>query len=510
MLVRVDSTTSMHEACFHSERSTSSIHSVIARTADIHQQRAPVAERCSRRTNDGRRLSRPPVKRGMLYGGWNLECGVVGRWNLDGTVGYIQEKAKILHAVRVNDSIEAEKLRLSHLRDRASETGRRKQYPCIEIAYNCYFFPSCRLQECVEKLQLLNNPDERRRRLIEAPQIHADPKMDPEYESLEEAEDDKNQDSQIKSKGALSLRKRRELIPRGRAGNNWNDMHRSPKFNHDSCRRTQGEFGLDTSFPNEALLNQSKDLYQSEASFADVQAPSPRNFIPKSAQQPHSAAPEINPAAPNEADKIWFYVDPSNNMQGPFSLTQLRKWSTTGYFPPDMRIWRTAEKQEDSILLTDVLSGRFYTQHASLPHPPNRGNWNPHQNANQPILDGLPSQTPGWSQKPAGPVYHNPYHNPAFEDAGRGGSNGELNQEQDCTNLWSPTRPSSADTVQVDHNVTLDPPFTNERNSGINKYRTFESDCPSPTPRTENLQSNPEFADPLRKIKYEFCRNFKR
>ncbi|KAG0496653.1 hypothetical protein HPP92_001344 [Vanilla planifolia] len=55
----------------------------------------------------------------------SIKCGLINRLK----VGYIQEKAMVLHAVRVNDSLESEKLRLNHLRDRASETGRRKEYP---------------------------------------------------------------------------------------------------------------------------------------------------------------------------------------------------------------------------------------------------------------------------------------------------------------------------------------------------------------------------------------------
>lgn len=39
------------------------------------------------------------------------------------------------------------------------------------------------LRECVEKLELLKTPEERQRRLDEIPEIHADPNMDPSYES---------------------------------------------------------------------------------------------------------------------------------------------------------------------------------------------------------------------------------------------------------------------------------------------------------------------------------------
>ncbi|ONM38006.1 Zinc finger CCCH domain-containing protein 19 [Zea mays] len=85
------------------------------------------------------------------------------------TVGEVQEKAKVLQTLKVNDWIESEKMRLGHLRDRASDMGRRKE-----------------LRECVEKLKLLSTPEERARRLNEEPEIHADPAMDPYYESPEE------------------------------------------------------------------------------------------------------------------------------------------------------------------------------------------------------------------------------------------------------------------------------------------------------------------------------------
>lgn len=44
------------------------------------------------------------------------------------------------------------------------------------------------LRECVEKLQLLKSPEERQRRLEEIPEIHSDPKMDPDCESEDEDE----------------------------------------------------------------------------------------------------------------------------------------------------------------------------------------------------------------------------------------------------------------------------------------------------------------------------------
>lgn len=62
------------------------------------------------------------------------------------------------------------------------------------------------------------------------------------------------------------------------------------------------------------------------------------------------------PYANNENEKIWHYQDPAGKIQGPFSMVQLRKWSANGHFPPDLRIWRLNEKQDDSLLLTDAMN----------------------------------------------------------------------------------------------------------------------------------------------------------
>jgi chromatin remodeling complex protein RSC6 len=99
----------------------------------------------------------------------SIKCGFIPRL----TVGEVYEKAKVLQSLKVNDWIESEKMRLGHLRDRASDMGRRKE-----------------LRECVEKLKLLSTPEERVRRLNEEPEVHADHTMDPDYESPEEQEQD--------------------------------------------------------------------------------------------------------------------------------------------------------------------------------------------------------------------------------------------------------------------------------------------------------------------------------
>ncbi|VFQ67838.1 unnamed protein product [Cuscuta campestris] len=55
----------------------------------------------------------------------SMKCGLINRPK----VGVILDKALELHEARVNDWLESEILRITNLRDRASEKGRRKEYP---------------------------------------------------------------------------------------------------------------------------------------------------------------------------------------------------------------------------------------------------------------------------------------------------------------------------------------------------------------------------------------------
>lgn len=95
----------------------------------------------------------------------SVRCGFIKAM----TVGELEERARALREAKVKDWFEIELLRLSHLRDRASEKGRKKE-----------------LRECVEKLQLLSSPEERERHLKAPFDIDADPHMDPNYESDDE------------------------------------------------------------------------------------------------------------------------------------------------------------------------------------------------------------------------------------------------------------------------------------------------------------------------------------
>uniref|UniRef100_A0A0E0JRW2 GYF domain-containing protein n=1 Tax=Oryza punctata TaxID=4537 RepID=A0A0E0JRW2_ORYPU len=65
----------------------------------------------------------------------------------------------------------------------------------------------------------------------------------------------------------------------------------------------------------------------------------------------------MNP--PGEHEYIWNYADPQGKVQGPFTMAHMRKWHRDRFFPPDFRVWRLGQTQNDSILLTEAMGLKF-------------------------------------------------------------------------------------------------------------------------------------------------------
>ncbi|XP_024180941.1 zinc finger CCCH domain-containing protein 44 isoform X2 [Rosa chinensis] len=265
----------------------------------------------------------------------SIICGLIKRF----TVGEIQDKAMALRAFRVNDELAAEVLRLRHLRDRASEKGRRKE-----------------LRELVEKLQLLDSPEERHRRLREIPEIHIDPKMDPSYVSEDNTgELDKKQDGKVKTRRSVFGRKGRESFSPRREGGISNNS--GSKAQNNQVREALGINGLNTT-ANQA--NHSGLVRCGRNNESAVESNISSEVASENSSMSFSAVMKANlPVESFEMEKIWHYQDPAGKVQGPFAMVQLCKWGTTGFFPPDHRIWRINENQDDSILFTDALKGQY-------------------------------------------------------------------------------------------------------------------------------------------------------
>ncbi|KAL1554341.1 zinc finger CCCH domain-containing protein 19 isoform X2 [Salvia divinorum] len=299
----------------------------------------------------------------------SIKCGLISPL----TVGEILDKTTEIQVARVNDWLESETLRLSHLRDRASDLGRRKEYPFLHVDISI---------ECVEKLQLLKTPEERRRRLEEIPEIHADPKMDPSHESEDNDSDneDARRDAFMKSRGSGFSKRGRGPISPGRdnyvkeswsgggkaipsrnlSGNNFStntghigEIVNENLWNLDRDKSTQDSENFNR--PNSTTKSESAERNQ-----RTVSRPESASGVASLPLQGSYSAGAAEPAVKiNESEKMWQYQDPSGKVQGPFSMVQLRKWNNTGYFPANLKIWRATEKQENSVLLVDVLAGKF-------------------------------------------------------------------------------------------------------------------------------------------------------
>ncbi|CAH8364535.1 unnamed protein product [Eruca vesicaria subsp. sativa] len=216
----------------------------------------------------------------------SIKCGLNKRL----TVGDILKTAATLQAMRVNEVLEAEMLKLRHLRDRASE------------------------KECVEKLGRLESPVERQRLLQEVPEVHTDPSMDPSHPSAEDAVLDNHVEVQSKSP-----KKNRNIL--NNLGNNPQKKYDAPVLRSRKAVHATNK----------------DDCSKGDNNVADIQQTS----------------------KDDEESEIWHYRDPTGKTQGPFSMVQLRRWKSCGHFPPYLRIWKAHENQDESVLLTDALAGRF-------------------------------------------------------------------------------------------------------------------------------------------------------
>ncbi|CAN7072525.1 unnamed protein product [Brassica oleracea var. botrytis] len=172
------------------------------------------------------------------------------------------------------------------------------------------------LRDRAKKLGLLESPEERQRLLQEVPE---DPSMDPSHASAEDAGlGTRKQDNHIKAQSKGPKKKGDTLDS---LGNNAQKKYDAPVLrsrnavhatNKDDCSKVR-----DSSSDNQVT---GKD---------------------------------------DEENEIWHYRDPTGKIQGPFSMVQLRRWKSSGHFPPYLRISKAHENQDESVLLTDALAGRF-------------------------------------------------------------------------------------------------------------------------------------------------------
>ncbi|GJX62758.1 zinc finger CCCH domain-containing protein 19-like protein [Tanacetum coccineum] len=314
----------------------------------------------------------------------SIKCGLISTL----TVGDVLDKATELQVVRVNDWLETETVRLNHLRDRASDMGRKKEYP-LSLELNYYLF-SCIYSECVEKLNLLKTPEERARRLEEFPLVHDDPTMDPDCSEDETEVDDKNQ----------------EFYPRSDSFNRFNNKGRD-QFSPRGDYTSKESWGGGTPKTSSSSKNYEFNRNLSNKSFS----PKPEDATTSSFQMhtdnsswDQGRDPFLQPPVVSEKPTV---ASTRETPVAPESTPKLRKWNKNGYFPASLKIWRKSDKEDDAIVLNDALEGKFTVINPrTVSHGAQISHINPapdsrHDLANFPLP--TPNKgTTGWTGGPAG------------------------------------------------------------------------------------------------------------
>ncbi|KAK9670603.1 hypothetical protein RND81_13G212500 [Saponaria officinalis] len=295
----------------------------------------------------------------------SIKLGLVERM----TVGEIQEKAMALQAVRVSNWLETEIRKLNHLRDLASERGHLKK-----------------LRDFVEKIEVLKTPEERQRRIHSIPEVHADPRMDPSYGSDDDSVevDMKRQDGALTPRYSTSFSNSMELISPCRAGDiSKDDIYRTLKATDldGECKRRDSEKSKAVKVEGPLGTHEASGETERGDTTSRVLEPESRTdscvvsgnlgvATIGSSSQADSGPPKETSGGMSvvsdvsDLEKIWYYLDPSGKVQGPFCILQLRKWDSNGLFPNDLKVWRRNETCNQSILLNDALK----KQQSSEPH----------------------------------------------------------------------------------------------------------------------------------------------
>ncbi|PIA55968.1 hypothetical protein AQUCO_00700347v1 [Aquilegia coerulea] len=225
------------------------------------------------------------------------------------------------------------------------------------------------LLECAKRLQLLNSPEERRRRIQEIPEIHADPSMDPSEKSGDDTNlYDKRQGNHMKqndtgfnSEGRNTISPEKGLLlnmawSRGRefsmnaleSSKNMTTKRPSPKGD------IAIGFGEKTAGPSGSHESDNHQTNSWEKSVMNSGTVNDQVVVGSG-----SSSESVLASVVGETDKVWNYQDPSGKTQGPFSMLELCKWSRTASFAANLRIWKTMDTQDDSILLTEALDNTF-------------------------------------------------------------------------------------------------------------------------------------------------------
>lgn len=265
------------------------------------------------------------------------------------TIVELEEKAQVLHEDITKHWLRGELAFLQKLIDRANEKGWRRE-----------------LFDYLERKKLLETPDEQTRLLLDIPKVIAD-----EIEDEPAPEDfpvniKQGNDGSPKSSldGVLE-------IPNSDVASNktstWISFSKNSAGNQAVLATPKQSNRMDHQHFVEAQPKQLTNI-MGESNDETL----PLNIEDKKHRQ-CSMDVQVIDLSDSEEDEgprhrdnvqiidcdpgsfLWHYLDPQGDVQGPFSLTLLKRWNDADYFLPGFKVWKTGQSRNEAVLLTDVL-----------------------------------------------------------------------------------------------------------------------------------------------------------
>ncbi|XP_010275004.1 PREDICTED: uncharacterized protein At5g08430-like isoform X2 [Nelumbo nucifera] len=307
------------------------------------------------------------------------------------TVVELDQKARSLHEDITNHSIERELCRLKHLIDRANEKGWRRE-----------------LFEYLERRKLLQTPSERLRLLQETPTIIAEeiePEPTPQDTPVDEKQGENGHLNSVRLGIISSLTVGRTDASGGGAVFQKSEERKTEEEqNHFGASVREEKLQVDMHISNDQTTSFIQgEQHQSGAHASEKQQHHPSDAHLACATEHKYQPMEINEQISSQScivglvenaggqtmfielsddedshdggknpslafmnhipehpeSYIWYYLDPFGEIQGPVSMSLLKRWSESNYFDPDFKVWKTNQSKDDAVLLTDALSRIF-------------------------------------------------------------------------------------------------------------------------------------------------------
>ncbi|XP_035542282.1 uncharacterized protein At5g08430 isoform X3 [Juglans regia] len=221
--------------------------------------------------------------------------------------------------------------------------GLLKRPTVVELQHKAQILHEDITKHYLEKKQLLETPDEQSRLLHEVPKVNAD-EVEPEAtpkDILDNVEQGNNGSPRSILNGASEVPFR--IIAANGAASTW------------TCQST--DFA---EFQNDVIEEQPKqpsgyiDKSNGETQLANIER---NNQVIDLSDDEEKEEPSVGKRIPDDqlGSLLWHYLDPQGEIQGPFSLTSLKRWSDAYYFPPDFKVWKTGQNQDEAVLLKNIL-----------------------------------------------------------------------------------------------------------------------------------------------------------